>query len=130
MPRMLVLLKATARPSSGSADDSSILAIRLLETRFGETLENSARRLHPHIRRHRQVHQVDQGEASLYHVSSQGSRVHLGDNTQVWSAQSDHHRPGHLLHRIGILGLLPGKLHRCVLRLRGSPQVQRLGGTR
>ena len=73
MPRMLVLLKATARPSSGSADDSSILAIRLLETRFGETLENSARRLHPHIRRHRQVHQVDRGETGLFHDSSQGS---------------------------------------------------------
>ena len=129
MPRMPVLLKAIAHPGSGPADDPPILSIRLLGTRFGRTPENSARWLHPHIRCHRQVHQVDRGEAGLYHVSSQGSRVHPRDNTQVRSAQSDHHRPGHLLHRIRILGLLPGKQHRHVLRLRGPPQVQRPGVT-
>ena len=35
-----------------------------------------------------------------------------------------------ITYRFGILGLLPGKLHQCVLRLCGPPDVQRPGGTR
>ena len=59
-----------------------------------------SRRLHPHLRRYRQIHQVDRGEAGLIHVSSQGSRVHRRNDAQVWIAQSDHHGLGLFLYRI------------------------------
>ena len=76
MPRVPILLKATTHPGSGPADYPSILAIRLLGTRLGGTTQGGTRRLDPHLRRYRQIHQVDRGEAGLIHVSSQGSRVH------------------------------------------------------
>ena len=128
MPRVPVLLQATARPGLGPVDDPSILAIRLLGTQLSWTTQGGTRELHTHIHHHRQVHQVDQCEAGLIHIGNKDSRVHRRNNTQVRSDQSDHHGLGLLLHQIRVLGLLPRQLHRRILCLRGSPKVQWPGG--
>ena len=73
MPRVTILLQAATRPSSGPADDPSILAIHLLGSRLSWTTQGGSRRLYSHIRRYRQVHQVDRGEAGLFHSAAKAA---------------------------------------------------------